>query len=342
MISLVVTHYTILSGETIMVKDTQKTVLVTGGSGFVGGMVCRLLVTAGHNVINIDRKKRDIDGVTQYPFDIDNNQLKGVIQLTRPDTIMHFAADHEVGRSMIEPGKYYWNNVANTIALLNHAVGAGVKNFVFSSSSSVYGMIDTFPTPETTERDPVSPYGKTKKMVEDILVDYYRAYGLNFTALRYFNAAGADPDLKHGYTQEPASHLIPTLARAAINGNTIDVYGNDYTTADGTAERDYTHVVDIATAHLAAMQYLEDGGVSGSFNIGVGSSSSVLAVIETFNRINQTNIRYNIADRRPGDPKQTFADITKAKNSFGWEPVYTLEDIVKHAYEWEKKVQKVK
>ena len=342
MISLVVTHYTILSGETIMVKDTQKTVLVTGGSGFVGGMVCRLLVAAGHNVINIDRKKRDIDGVTQYPFDIDNNQLKGVIQLTRPDTIMHFAADHEVGRSMIEPGKYYWNNVANTIALLNHAVGAGVKNFVFSSSSSVYGMIDTFPTPETTERDPVSPYGKTKKMVEDILVDYYRAYGLNFTALRYFNAAGADPDLKHGYTQEPASHLIPTLARAAINGNTIDVYGNDYTTADGTAERDYTHVVDIATAHLAAMQYLEDGGVSGSFNIGVVSSSSVLAVIEIFNRINQTNIRYNIADRRPGDPKQTFADITKAKNSFGWEPVYTLEDIVKHAYEWEKKVQKVK
>ena len=342
MISLVVMHSTISSGETIMVKDTQKTVLVTGGSGFVGGMVCRLLVAAGHNVINIDKKKKDIDGVTQYPFDIDNNQLKGVIQLTRPDTIMHFAAEHEVGRSMVEPGKYYWNNVANTIALLNHAVGAGVKNFVFSSSSSVYGTIDTFPTPETTEREPVSPYGKTKKIVEDILVDYYRAYGLNFTSLRYFNAAGADPELKHGYTQEPASHLIPILARAAINGDTVDVYGDDYATADGTAERDYTHVADIATAHLAAMQYLEDGGVSGAFNIGAGSTTSVLAAIDAFNRVNQTNIKYNIADRRPGDPKQTFADITKAKNSFGWEPVYTLDDIVKHAYEWEKKVQKVK
>jgi len=342
MISLVVMHSTTSSGETIMVKDTQKTVLVTGGSGFVGGMVCRLLVAAGHNVINIDKKKKDIDGVTQYPFDIDNNQLKGVIQLTRPDTIIHFAAEREVGRSMIEPGKYYWNNVANTIALLNHAVGAGVKNFVFSSSSSVYGAIDTFPTPETTERDPVSPYGKTKKIVEDILVDYYRAYGLNFTSLRYFNAAGADPDLKHGYTQEPASNLIPILARAAINGDTINVYGNDYETADGTAERDYTHVADIATAHLAAMQYLEDGGVSGAFNIGAGSTTSVLAAIDAFNRVNQTNIKYNIVDRRPGDPKQTFADITKAKNSFGWEPVYTLDDIVKHAYEMEKKVQKVK
>jgi UDP-glucose 4-epimerase len=342
MISLVVKHFTMSSGETKMAKDIQKTVLVTGGSGFVGGMVCRLLVTAGHNVINIDKKKKDIDGVTQYPFDIDNHQLKGVIQLTRPDTIMHFAAEHEVGRSMIEPGKYYWNNVANTIALLNHAVGAGVKNFVFSSSSSVYGMIDTFPTPETTERDPVSPYGRTKKMVEDILIDYYRAYGLNFAALRYFNAAGADPELKHGYTQEPASHLIPILARAAITGDTVNVYGNDYVTKDGTAERDYTHVFDIATAHLSAMHYLEDGGTSGAFNIGAGTTSSVLEVINTFNRVNQTSIEYNITDRRPGDPKQTFADITKAKSSFGWEPVYKLEDIVKHAYEWEKKVQKVK
>lgn len=331
-----------LFGETTMVKDTQKTVLVTGGSGFVGGMVCRLLVAAGHNVINIDRKKKEIDGVTQYPFDIDNHQLKGVIQLTRPDTIMHFAADHEVGRSMVEPGKYYWNNVANTIALLNHAVGAGVKNFVFSSSSSVYGMIESFPTPETTERDPVSPYGRTKKMVEDILVDYYRAYGLNFAALRYFNAAGADPDLKHGYTQEPASHLIPILARAAITGDTVSVYGNDYATKDGTAERDYTHVFDIATAHLSAMNYLEDGGLSGAFNIGAGTTSSVLEVINAFNRVNETNIEYNVTDRRPGDPKQTFADITKAKSSFGWEPVHTLDDIVKHAYEWEKKVQKVK
>lgn len=342
MVSSVVMHFMKLSGEKTMTKDSQKTVLVTGGSGFIGSIVCRLLVDAGHNVINIDKKKKEMEGVTQYPFDIDNNQLKGVIQLTRPDTIMHFAADHEVGRSMIEPGKYYWNNVANTIALLNHAVNAGVKNFVFSSSSSVYGAHDVFPTPETTNRLPMSPYGKTKKMVEDILTDYYRAYGLNFTSLRYFNAAGADPDLKHGYTQEPASHLIPIIARAAITGEPVSVFGNDYDTKDGTAERDYTHVFDIATAHLAAMNYLEDGGTSGAFNIGAGSTASVLEVISTFNQVNGTSIKYSVTDRRPGDPKQTFADITKAKNSFGWEPVYKLEDIVKHAYEWEKKARKVK
>lgn len=323
-------------------KETQKTVLVTGGSGFVGGMVCRLLVAAGHNVINVDRRKKEIDGVTQYPFDIDNHQLKGVIQLTRPDTIMHFAAEHEVGRSLEDPATYYWNNVANTIALLNQAVKAGVKNFVFSSSSSVYGITDRFPTPETTDRDPISPYGRTKKMVEDILADYHIAYGLNFAALRYFNAAGADPNLMHGYTQDPATHLVPILAKAAISNEAVVVYGNDYPSKDGTAERDYTHVVDIASAHLAAMNYLEDGGQCGAFNIGAGSSTSVLDVIDTFNRVNSTNIKYTIVDRRAGDTHKTYADISKATSAFGWSPTYKLEDIVKHAYEWEKKVQKVK
>lgn len=323
-------------------KETQKTILVTGGSGFVGGMVCRLLVDAGHNVINVDRRKKDIDGVTQYPFDIDNHQLKGVIQLTKPDTIMHFAADHEVARSVEDPGTYYWNNVANTIALLNQAVKAGVKNFVFSSSSTVYGMVDVFPTPEPTDRDPVSPYGKTKKMVEDILVDYHKAYGLNFAALRYFNAAGADPTLKHGYTQDPASHLVPILARAAIENSTVQIFGDDYPTNDGTAERDYTHVFDIATAHLSAMNYLQDGGDSGAFNIGAGDSASVLEVVNTFNAVNNTDIKYEVVSRRPGDVAKTYADITKASAAFGWSPIYKLDDIVKHSFEWEKKVQKVK
>jgi len=323
-------------------KETQKTVLVTGGSGFVGGMVCRLLVDAGHNVINIDRRKKDIDGVTQYPFDIDNHQLKGVIQLTKPDTIMHFAADHEVARSVEDPGTYYWNNVANTIALLNQAVKAGVKNFVFSSSSTVYGKVDVFPTPEATDRNPVSPYGRTKKMVEDILVDYHNAYGLNFVALRYFNAAGADPDLRHGYVQDPATHLVPILAKAAIENTPVKIFGADYPTKDGTAERDYTHVFDIATAHLAAMNYLEDGGDSGAFNIGASDSSSVLDVVNTFNSVNSTDIEYNVGPRRSGDVSKTYADSTKASKAFGWSPIYKLDDIVKHAYEWEKKVQKVK
>jgi UDP-glucose 4-epimerase len=323
-----------------MNNQEPKTVLVTGGSGYIGGMVCRLLVDAGHNVINIDRKKKEIPGVTQYPFDIDSSQIKGVIQLVKPDTIMHFAADHEVGRSVLEPAVYYWNNVANSIALLNHAVNAGVKNFVFSSSSSVYGDIDSFPTTENTPKAPVSPYGKTKSMVEDMLDDYANAYDINFVALRYFNAAGADPALKHGYVQEPASHIVPIIARKIISGESFEVFGNDYDTADGTCERDYTHVFDIATAHLAAMNYLDDGGANGIFNIGANGSQSVMDVISAFEKVVGTTVPYTIAPRRAGDPPKTWADNSKAKKAFGWEPQYGLEDIVKHAYEWEKKSHK--
>lgn len=317
-----------------------KTILVTGGSGYIGGMVCRLLVDAGHNVINVDRKKKEIPGVTQYPFDIDSNQLKGIIQLVKPDTIMHFAADHEVGRSVLEPAVFYWNNVANSVALLNHAVESGVKNFVFSSSSSVYGDISQFPTTEDTPKAPCSPYGKTKSMVEDMLEDYANAYDINFVALRYFNAAGAAPDLSHGYTQDPASHIVPILAKKIIKGEEFDVYGNDYETADGTCERDYTHVFDIATAHLAAMNYLDDSGSNGIFNIGANGSQSVMEVIAAFEKVTNTTIKYNVVPRRAGDAAKTWADNTKAREAFGWEPQYGLEDIVRHAYEWEKKQRK--
>jgi len=314
-----------------------KTILVTGGSGYIGGQVCRLLVDAGHNVINVDRRKSDIPGVTLYPFDLDNHQLKGVIQLTKPDTIMHFAADHEVGRSMSEPGVFYWNNVANTIALLNNAVDAGVKNFIFSSSSSVYGDIDTFPTTESTPKSPVSSYGLSKSIIEDILPDYKRAYGLNYAALRYFNAAGASPDNTHGYKQEKASHIVPIISRKILAGENVEVFGNDYDTADGTCERDYTHMFDIATAHLAADNYLSDGGESDIFNIGAGNSMSVLQVINAFERVLDTTVHYEFVPRRDGDAPKTFADNTKAREAFGWEPLYGLDDIVAHGHAWEEK-----
>ena len=314
-----------------------KTILVTGGSGYIGGQVCRLLVDAGHNVINVDRRKSDIPGVTLYPFDLDNHQLKGVIQLTKPDTIMHFAADHEVGRSMSEPGVFYWNNVANTIALLNNAVEAGVKNFIFSSSSSVYGDIDNFPTTENTPKSPVSSYGLSKSIIEDILPDYKRAYGLNYAALRYFNAAGASPDNTHGYMQEKASHIVPIISRKILAGENVEVFGNDYNTADGTCERDYTHMFDIATAHLAADNYLSDGGESDIFNIGAGNSMSVLQVINAFERVLDTTVHYEFVPRRDGDAPKTFADNTKAREAFGWEPIFGLDEIVQHSYAWEEK-----
>lgn len=315
---------------------TEKTILVTGGSGFIGTMICKLLADAGHNVVNLDRVKKTIPNVTQYPFDIDNHQVKGLLKVIKPDTIIHLAADHEVGRSVLQPGVFYHNNVANSITLLNCAIETGVKNFIFSSSSSVYGDILSFPTDELTPKAPLSPYGKTKSWIEDALPDYETAYGLKFVSLRYFNAAGADPELTHGYTQEPASHLVPILCKKALANETVVINGNDYDTPDGTAVRDYTHVFDIATAHLAAINYLDDGGKSTTFNIGAGEPKSILEVIKTFEELG-INIPYEFGPKRAGDPAITFADITKAKQLLGWSPIYKISDIVQHAWAWETK-----
>lgn len=312
----------------------NNTVLVTGGSGFIGGTVCRLLAD-NHTVINVDRVKKEIPNVTLYPFDIDNHQVDGIIKLMQPDTIMHFAADHEVGRSVVEPDVYYYNNVRNTIDLLNSAVRNKVKYFIFSSTSSVYGNADTYPTSETCAANPINPYAKSKHIIEQILSDYEEAYGLKSVSLRYFNAAGAMPDLSHGYTQSPASHLIPILCQNAINHRLTTVNGNSYPTHDGTCARDYTHVVDIAVAHINAMQYLSNGGQSDVFNIGAGQSSTVLDIIQLIKQLFNVDLPYEIGPARQGDPAITCADITKAGNVLNWKPTFSLADIVTHAYNWE-------
>lgn len=320
---------------------SKHTVLVTGGSGFIGGVVCRLLEEAGHTVINVDRRKKEIAGVTQYPFDISNHQVDGVIKLMRPDTVIHLAADHMVGPSVTDPASYYTNNVSNTIQLLNSCVESGVKNFVFSSSSSVYGNPDVFPTPESTPLNPESPYARTKVIVEMLLQDYQRAYGLNYVSLRYFNAAGAMPGLEHGYLQDPAGHLIPIVSRACIYDTDFTVNGDDYDTVDGTPERDYTHVCDIAEAHILAMDYLNAGGTETVFNIGAGDSKTVKQVIAEFEAQGH-NVKYNVANRRAGDVERTCADIQKARDLLGYEPKYKLADIVKHSFAWEKRHKRKK
>ena len=326
-----------------MIDTEDRTVLVTGGSGFIGTAICTILADAGHNVINLDRKKKDIPGITQYPFDIDNHQVAGIIKLTRPDTIIHLAAEHEVARSTEQPGTYYQNNVANTITLLNHAVECGVNNFIFSSSSTVYGSQSQFPTPEDAERNPTNPYGRSKKMVEDLLQDYADSYGIKFASLRYFNAAGAMPDNSHGYTQDPATHLVPIVAKALATDSELAIFGNDYNTTDGTAERDYTHVYDVATAHISAMNYLSsDDTQSGFFNIGAGQPASVLDVISKFEEVTGKTLRTVVQDRRPGDAERSFADNSKATSTFGWQPQFTLTDIVEHAWAWETKKKRKK
>ena len=362
---------------------TQQTILVTGGSGFIGVETCKQLVAAGYNVINIDRKKKDIEGVTQYPFDISNSQVKGIITLTRPDAIIHLAAEHEVERSFTEPDVYFHNNISNTIELLNHAAEAGVNKFIFASSSSIYGertfnetgymsgSYEPSPFKESEKRNPLSPYSKSKAIIEGMLVDYEKAYGMKHVILRYHNVAGASKDLKHGYTQKPHAHLIPIICRAIINNETVLVNGGDtnaqipvrkvtgmlsakldkeqgpppalvdcddnlYDTWDGTCLRDYTHLVDVARSHINVLEYMEDGK-SDTFNIGAGDPYTVLQVLDKFEKVVGKKPEHKIVGKRQGDPSRTHANRDKAKKKLKWEPTYTIDDIILDAYNWELK-----
>ena len=318
----------------------QKTILVTGGSGFIGSVTCTLLQQSGYNVINVDRVKRSLEGVTQYPFDIANNQLKGVLELTKPDAVIHLAANHSVPKSVGNPAETYFNNVANSIMLLDECVASGVKHVVFSSTSSVYGNSDFLLNSEIDPTNPLTPYGKSKLMVEHVLEDFAKAYeDFSYTALRYFNAAGSYEGL--GYQLDPKEHIIPILVEKALLGEKFICNGDDYDTPDGTCMRDYTHVVDIATAHMAAINYLFDGGAGGSFNIGAGSSNSIKEVITEVEEQLGVKVDVDYGPKREGDPAKTSANIAKAFEEFGWESAFTIKDIVRDEIEYHKtKVKK--
>ena len=307
-------------------NNEEKTILVTGGSGFIGSVTCKLLVDSGYNVINIDRVKRQQEGVTQYPFDIDNHQLKGVIELTKPDAVIHLAADHSVPLSIQDPASTYANNVANSISLLNHSINAGVKHFIFSSSSSVYGDSETILNAESDIPNPKTPYGRSKLIFENVLKDYANAYEFNFASLRYFNAAGSYEGL--GYTLNPKQHLVPILVYAGLNEEVFTINGDDYETPDGTCIRDYTHIFDVASAHVSALNYLMDGGDSNIFNIGGGSGSSIKQVIAEVEKQLGKEINVKVGPKRDGDAERTDANIVKAFEMLGWEPQNTLEEIV--------------
>tara|TARA_B100000073_G_C23693989_1_gene557597 strand:- start:218 stop:1174 length:957 start_codon:yes stop_codon:yes gene_type:complete len=307
-------------------NNEEKTILVTGGSGFIGSVTCKLLVDSGYNVINIDRVKRQQEGVTQYPFDIDNHQLKGVIELTKPDAVIHLAADHSVPLSIQDPASTYANNVANSISLLNHSINAGVKHFIFSSSSSVYGDSETILNAESDIPNPKTPYGRSKLILENVLKDYADAYEFNFASLRYFNAAGSYEGL--GYTLNPKQHLVPILVDAILNDEVFTINGDDYETPDGTCIRDYTHVFDVASAHVSALNYLMDGGDSNIFNIGGGSGSSIKQVIAEVEKQLGKEVNVEVGPKREGDAERTDANIVKAFEMLGWEPQNTLEEIV--------------
>jgi len=316
-------------------------VVVTGGAGYIGSHAVRALVDAGHAVAVLDdlsagHQESVPAGVTFVKAAIhDRDAVRRLLVDHRADAVMHFAAWLAVGESVEKPIEYYQNNVAGTLALLEVMRAAGVKRFIFSSTCAVYGEPSVVPIVETLDPRPINPYGETKLTIERALPHLARAYGLQWIALRYFNAAGAHPDGSIGEDHADEIHLIPLAIRAATGGTPLKVFGEDYPTPDGTCLRDYIHVCDLAAAHLLALGALERGAPSRAFNVGTGTPHSVRAVIDAVGRVVGQPVAWQSAPRRPGDPAVLYAASDRAQHELGWRPQYAdLEVIVRHAWQW--------
>ena len=319
-------------------------ILVVGGAGYIGSHMVKHLLRAGHEVIvadNFSTGYRDaLVGGQLVELDIaDAISLDALFGTRKIDVVFHFASFIQVGESVQEPGKYYANNLAATLTLLQAMERAGIKRFIFSSTAAVYGDPAYVPIDEAHLKAPINPYGRSKWMVEQMLEDFDRAYGLKSVCLRYFNAAGADPDGQLGERHDPETHLIPLILQAASGRRAaITVFGRDYDTPDGTCIRDYIHVADLVAAHSLALDYLLAGGASTAFNLGNGQGFSVQAVIDTAQRVTGREIAVIDAPRRAGDPPRLVADSRRARELLGWQPrLAALEKIVEDAWAWELK-----
>jgi UDP-arabinose 4-epimerase len=316
-------------------------ILVLGGAGYIGSHVARALRCSGYDVVLYDNFSTGFrclaQGFELLEGDIaDEARLRPV--LARVEAVMHFAAHAYVGESVVNPRKYFQNNVVAALTLLNAVVDAGIRRFVFSSTCAVYGVPRETPITEQTPREPVNPYGASKLFFENALEAYGSAYGLRSATLRYFNAAGADESGEIGEIHEPETHLIPlALTATTENGPELQIYGSDYPTSDGTCLRDYIHVNDLADAHVRALQYLENGGDSLAVNLGTGRGHSVLEVIQAAENTTGRQVRRKIGPRRPGDPPVLIADPAKAQRLLGWTAKRNLGDIVSSAWTWIQK-----
>ncbi len=320
-------------------------VLVVGGAGYIGSHMVKMLLDSGNQVVTFDNLSSGFrDAVLGGEFVLgdlaDERAIDAVIRQHQPDAVMHFASYIQVGESVRSPDKYYQNNFTNTLNLMNAMVKHGINHFIFSSTAAVFGEPEYVPIDESHPKNPVNPYGRSKWMVEQVLSDYERAYGLKSVCLRYFNAAGADPSGLLGERHEPETHLIP-LVLQAISGRreNICVFGRDYDTPDGTCIRDYIHIVDLCSAHLLALSNLIKSGISRRYNLGNGAGFSVQQVIETAERVTGKSVNVIEGARRDGDPARLVADARLAAQELGWKPVYTdLANIIQHAWSWELKV----
>ncbi len=316
-------------------------VLVCGGAGYIGSHMVRHLVGHGHEVVVFDNlstgHREAVAGVPLVTGDVaDARALDAVFAAHAFDAVMHFCARSLVGESVQKPLAYYRNNVAGTLGLLEAMQRAGVDKLVFSSTAAVFGQPQAECIDEAHPAQPINPYGASKLMVERVLADAARAYGLRSVALRYFNAAGADPSGELGESHEPETHLIPNVLRAALGqGGGLKVFGDDYATRDGTCVRDYVHVNDLAAAHLAAVEYMREHEGAHVFNLGNGEGFTVLEVIEAARRATGVDIAFERAPRRDGDPAVLVASSARARRELGWQPQYTdVGAIIETAWRW--------
>jgi UDP-glucose 4-epimerase len=316
-------------------------VLVTGGAGYIGSHAVRALLDEGHPVMVLDdlsagHAEAVPPGVTLVRARVhDREAVTDALKRHAIEAVMHFAAWLSVADSVRDPLGYYQNNVSGTLSLLASMADVGVQHFVFSSTCAVYGEPASVPIDEALEPRPINAYGETKLAVERALPHLERAHGLRWTALRYFNAAGAHPDGTIGEDHDPEIHIIPRAIEAATGGRPLQVFGEDYPTPDGTCLRDYIHVCDLAAAHVCALRALTGGGASGSFNVGTGQPHSVKQVIDTVSRVADAPVRWSPAPRRSGDPAVLYAASDRLQRELHWQPQFAaLDTIVQHAWRW--------
>lgn len=317
-------------------------ILITGGAGYIGSHCTLEFKRAGYECVVLDNLSEGHIEALQtenfYKGDLGNSDdIRAVFNKYPVEAVIHFAASCHVGESAINPQKYYQNNVVNTLNLLQVMLENDVKKIVFSSTCATYGNPQYTPINENHPQKPINIYGKTKLIIEEILKDYDKAYGLKYMALRYFNAAGADNKANMGESHNPETHIIPLVLQvAAGNRELIKVFGDDYDTPDGTCIRDYIHVNDLATAHRAALEKLLNGTESNFYNLGTGKGVSVNEIIDVSEKITGKKVKKQVIERRPGDPAILFADNKKAIEELGWNPEYiSIEDIISSAWNWE-------
>lgn len=325
--------------------DQHPHVLVTGGAGYIGSHACKALARAGFSPVTYDNLERGHRWAVRWgPLEqgdiLDRARLDAVITGYRPIAVMHFAAFAYVGESVACPEKYYRNNVTGSLTLLEALCAAGIDKLIFSSSCAVHGPPRQTLIAEDHPLEPINPYGATKLMIERMLRDFDAAHGLKSVSLRYFNAAGADPDGEIGEAHDPETHLIPlALYAAAGSGPGMKVFGDDYQTPDGTCIRDYIHVADLGDAHLASMKTLLDGAGSSVYNLGTGRGHSVREVLDSVRRVTGRDFPVQTADRRPGDPDRLVADASRIAGELDWHPEYTdLDEIIATAWRWHQRM----